>query len=94
MNKGQNKTKTVFKREDMKVNQTLISLSILVSQVSVLPARTITPDLLGEQGLEMVAMAVEVNLPQLMARKDLQPFSNRWSGCTKRRKSISCMILP
>ena len=44
----------------MKVNQTLISLSILVSQVLVLPARTITPDLLGEQGLGMVAMAVEV----------------------------------
>lgn len=43
----------------MKVNQTLISLSILVSQVSVLPARTITPDLLGEQGLEKVVMAVE-----------------------------------
>ena len=59
MNKGQNKQKRYFKREDMKVNQILISLSILVSQVSVLPARTITPDLLGEQGLEKVAMAVE-----------------------------------
>ena len=44
----------------MKVNQTLISLSILVLQVSVSSARTITLDLLGEQGLEKVAMAVEV----------------------------------
>ena len=43
----------------MKVNQTLISLSILAAQVSTVSARTITPTLLGEQGLEKVVMAVE-----------------------------------